>query len=618
MTDVALISMPFGLLLQPSIALGLLKSTIDRASVETFYFTLAFAELIGGSVYQRISNGDPSETSLLGEWIFSSAVFGTDRGGAAVLDEVIAAGPSGPLAPGAREEILSACREVDGFLDACAAEVLNHRPRIVGLTSVFQQQLASLALARRLKQAAPDIFVVLGGANCEGIMGLETMRQFAFVDAVVSGEGEIVFPDLVERVLAGGTVAGMTGVYSRQEPMPEAMADPPNAPGVAEMDELPYPDYSEFFAQFRASRIADGARPRLSFETSRGCWWGQRQHCTFCGLNGAGMAFRSKSAERALDELEDLTRRYPESPVQAVDNILDMSYFKSFLPELARRRLPIELFYEVKANLKKHHVRLLSRAGITEIQPGIESLSSNVLALMRKGVRALQNVQLLKWCRELGVRPLWNLIWGFPGESAADYEDMTQLMPLLSHLSPPTLAGRIRLDRFSPHFTQSSAFGFEKVRPHPLYRHLYPFPPEVLARLAYYFTFEYRDGRDVASYSRPVSAAIAEWRKVHAASCLFYSEKDGRLLIWDQRPVARQRLTVLDGPRRDLYLACDEIRPLAQLQKVAHKTGGGEVALETVEGWIQSLLDQGLMLREGESFLSLAIPQPSANPQTGR
>ena len=33
---------------------------------------------------------------------------------------------------------------------------------------------------------------------------------------------------------------------------------------------------------------------------------------------------------------------------------------------------------------------------------------------MRKGVRSLQNIQLLKWCMELDIHPVWNLIWGFP------------------------------------------------------------------------------------------------------------------------------------------------------------------------------------------------------------
>ncbi len=80
----------------------------------------------------------------------------------------------------------------------------------------------------------------------------------------------------------------------------------------------------------------------LFFETSRGCWWGERNHCTFCGLNGTSMAYRSKSAERAIAELERMVGEHPGCDVQVADNILDIGYFKDFLPMLAERRLGVD------------------------------------------------------------------------------------------------------------------------------------------------------------------------------------------------------------------------------------------------------------------------------------
>lgn len=128
------------------------------------------------------------------------------------------------------------------------------------------------------------------------------------------------------------------------------------------------------------------------------------------------MAYRSKSAARALAELTYLANRYPDCGINAVDNILDMKYFKTFLKLLADGKREFGLFYEVKANLRKDQVKLLCEAGVKTIQPGIESFSDNVLRIMRKGVTALQNVQLLKWCTELGLKAVYNLIWGFPGK----------------------------------------------------------------------------------------------------------------------------------------------------------------------------------------------------------
>src|SRR2546422_6943648 len=115
------------------------------------------------------------------------------------------------------------------------------------------------------------------------------------------------------------------------------------------------------------------------------------------------MTYRSMRADRVLAELRHLATTYPGSDVQVVDNILEMSYFADLLPELTRSRMRLELFYETKANLKKDQVRLLRDAQVTRIQPGIESFSDPVLTLMRKGVSWLQNVQLLKWCKQFGV-----------------------------------------------------------------------------------------------------------------------------------------------------------------------------------------------------------------------
>jgi hypothetical protein len=109
-----------------------------------------------------------------------------------------------------------------------------------------------------------------------------------------------------------------------------------------------------------------------------GCWWGERSHCTFCGLNGATMAFRSKTPERVLSEIKFLCERYGVATFSVVDGILDMRYFRSVLPRLAEARLGIEFFWEVKANLDHRHVRQLRAAGVRFIQPGIESLSDHV------------------------------------------------------------------------------------------------------------------------------------------------------------------------------------------------------------------------------------------------
>lgn len=619
--DVLLVSMPFAYLQHPSIGLSLLRKTLPESlRTRVLYLTFAFAEIVGPAFYDWIASGKPSPTLLLGEWVFGagwrdSADPAPDEG-ERYFDQVLRRGgePTGAVPEAAWPWLRWMRREATAFLDRAAERVLAARPRLVGFTSVFQQHAAALGLARRLKRHRPDLAVVFGGANCEGVMGRETLRRFGWIDAVVSGEGERVFPELVERLLAGRSAADLPGVLTREgldPPRAGAEIDGPvvNAPRVERMDDLPCPDYEDHFRQWRHSSLGDDYAPRPLFETARGCWWGEKHHCTFCGLNGSGMTFRSKSPERVLAELESLTARHPGSSLAVVDNILDLRYLRTLLPEMARRLPGLELFYEVKANLKKEHLRLLRDAGIREIQPGIESLSTEVLRLMRKGVSGLQNLQLLKWCKELGVRPYWNFLWGFAGEPPAEYERMETLIPWLSHLQPPEAIGAHRLDRFSPNFFDGERLGYRDITPYPAYRHVYGRPGERsrdVADLAYYFQYRDRDGREVESYVSGLRQRLEEWQEVHQRSDLVTFDRDGRALVFDYRPKAVEEVTVLSGLERELLLACDRVRSLGGLARSLSLRADREV-----EESLAPLLDRGLVVREGNQVLALPVPAGS-------
>ncbi|MDX2041384.1 MAG: RiPP maturation radical SAM C-methyltransferase [Acidobacteriota bacterium] len=649
--DVVLVSMPFGPLRLPSIGLGLLKSALDRdgVSARTFYFTFDFAERIGERLYSQISYGT-NTTDLVGEWIFSDSLFHhhTDENVANYVEDILRDRAQDKNHVWHEErfsddfirEILDVRQHTEAFLEDCVTKILARRPKIVGFTSIFLQQVASLSLAKRLKARCPELTIVFGGANCEGEMGREVIRQFPFVDAVVSGEADLSFPELVRRVLNDEPFANLPSVFTQNVSSTtgdivntgkenQSVASFPRDPrgsnfslhqktsgqttksaAVENLDALPYPHYDEYFDQLRATSFHAALEPNLLLETARGCWWGAKHHCTFCGLNGETMAFRAKSAERALDEFTTVTAKYPGYPIYVVDNILNLAYFKDLLPQLAERKLGLDLFFEVKANLKKEQLRQLRAAGVTIIQPGIESLSDEVLQIMRKGVKALQNIQLLKWCKEIGITPEWNILWGFPGESPEEYFRLARMLPLLAHLQPPNYALSMRLDRFSPNFNQHTELGFKDLKPFPAYNYVYQLPPEAVANLAYYFTFEYAEPRDVESYVRPVAEEVARWKQAYETSDLFMLEQSGRLLLWDSRPTAKRRLTALTDKEKFLYLACDQVSTARQIADAWSKHSGwpfNQANLEDIRQTLDEFVEAGLMLRQGDSYLALAV-----------
>jgi ribosomal peptide maturation radical SAM protein 1 len=614
--DVLLVSMPFGPLFSPSLGLSLLQPQLARRGLTSRieYFTLPWAERIGERLYSRIiTENRAMSRAFVGEWIFSHALFEwTVEHDERYLREVLLAPPKwlgrNPTKPPAAADIraiLAARDAARRFIDACADTVAAANPRLVGLTSVFQQHLASLALARRVKALLPDAVIVMGGANCEATMGNETVRQFAFVDAVVSGEADQVFAEAAVRIVAGQGIDDLPGVLTHRAATGPPIPPPAHtAPAVTDLDALPYPDYSDFFAQFQKSRFGRDWQPSVFVETSRGCWWGERMHCTFCGLNGATMAYRSKSAARALDELTHLATMYPGCDIQVVDNILDLKYFKTLLPGLAARKLNVSLFYETKSNLKKDQVRLLKEAGVLTIQPGIESFSDRVLKQMKKGVTGLQNIQLLKWCKEIGVHPIWNFLIGFPRESPDDYFEMASLSARVCHLPEPSGVSVIRLDRFSPNFNEAGQLGFSKLRPLPFYEFIYDLPEPVRHNLAYYFAYDYKMPQDVARYADPLVRSVHAWKTTWRHAELVSVDLGDRLFMFDTRPRAKAPVSVLSGEDRELYLTCDAITDASPMGE-AHTNR------------LNAFAGRGLMLNEGAKYLSLAVPIGDYQPSRG-
>ena len=617
-TPVVLVNMPFGNLDTPSIGLALLKGGLVNSDIQAqiFNFQFRFAEIIGAENYATIYGRTHTE-ELAGEFIFSASLFGPDLGSDVerYIEDILRRKAPGSVGEVTYSEdeivefgriIFQARAQVESFLSECLQAVCSARPNVVGFTSLFHQHVASLSLAKRIKHQLPKTCILFGGANCEGTMGAETIRQFDFIDAVVSGEADFVFPQIVKQVIVSGSVPKLDGVLTRSRSELSVLQQrPSHTPMIENLDLLPLPDYDDYFAQRKASSISFSTPAGLLFETSRGCWWGEKHHCTFCGLNGETMRYRSKSAKRALNEFVYLTERYPGCSVNAVDNILDMQYFSDFLPMLARQQHGVKLFYEVKANLRKQQLRLLLNAGVREIQPGIESFSDHVLRIMRKGVSALQNIQLIKMCRELGMDVFYNLIWGFPGESPDDYADMARLLPLISHLQPPVGEGAIRIDRFSPSFEQARELGFGDLIPHPAYSYVYPFNVEALTKLAYFFVSA--DGNESeAQYTQVFKSEIQNWRTSHSKSDLFWMQSKEYLLIWDFRPIAAEVLTVLTGLEKLCYLECEQITTPQQIVLALKAHDQLRAQENTVSDILDSLTNRNLLIRQGTSYLALA------------
>lgn len=580
----ALVAMPFVLADRPSIQLGLLRAVGEARGfpVRTLHANLDFAERIGRDHYRALAD---LSRPMLGDWLFSGEAFGDQ-----------APDPDGELVAGRadREWLLRAReRDVPAFLDALLAGFPWHEFAVVGFTSSFQQNTASFALARRLKERYPDVVTVFGGANFDGDMGLELVRSVPVIDYAVIGEGDSAFPALLEALEVGKDPAEIPGVASHERSTPPA-------PPTERLDDLPDPDYSEYFD--RAAALGrSSADVWLPFESARGCWWGAKHHCTFCGLNGTTMRFRSKSPERVLAELAAQARRYRLFRFEAVDNIMDMAYVRDLFPAITESGHGYEFFYEVKANLTRAQLRTLAQGGVVHLQPGIESLSSAVLRLMDKGVTAAQNVNLLRWARYYRMNVSWNIIWGFPGETEDDYLHQATVVPHLVHLQPPVAADRVWLERFSPMFTRAAG----GRTPDPAYQYVYPSTVDI-ERVAYFFDHDH-EGLPDTGYE-PLANAVTGWREAWQGPDLpglTYRTSPGYLEIHDTRHPAKSGTYTFRDDLADIYLACVDRPTTADAVHSGLKLAR---PVQAVRDAFAQFRDRGLMFLDGSLALALALP----------
>ncbi|HKO96488.1 MAG TPA: RiPP maturation radical SAM C-methyltransferase [Pyrinomonadaceae bacterium] len=618
---VLLISMPWSSLARPSIQLGILGNVLRRSRIRTEVrsFNLAFMDHIASSgspsaEAKRLSFENYVEVSErcysvgLGDWIFAVPPFrNVENSDEEYLDCLRDYFPDSNV----RQELFAGASRmrqlVPSFLEQCVDDVLAAQPRVVGFTTTFSQNVPSLVLAQLLKQREPSLHIVFGGSNCDGPMGEAIHRSFPWVDTVVRGEAERVLPEVVRDVFAGRKVRSQPGLCYRDGEHRFVVAQ--EGGDEVPMDEVPLPDYDEYFERLDESSSREEILPNvcIPFESARGCWWGAKLHCTFCGLNGSSMPFRSKSPGRVVEDVITLARKHRVLNFNAVDNIIDMSYFREVLPKLRDAGYDFSLFYETKSNLKKEQLRAMRDGGVLQIQPGIESLSTPILKLMKKGVTALQNIRLLKWCEEFGLEAGWSVLYGFPGEPVEEYDRMAEMMPSISHLEPPKNMASVDLQRFSPYHQRPHDYGLKITGPKPYYHLVYPCDEAALNDLAYSFNYTYDDGRQPHTYFATTKKSVEDWQENYPKSVLSYRQGPGFLIINDSRPGVGGYDHTLGETEARVYLACDAGATPRAVLKGLQADGDVEITLDDVEIFLDEMVDLKLMYEEDGLYLSLAV-----------
>ena len=605
--NIALINMPFGFHIYPSIQLGTISTLLKSqgCQVKSHYLNLHFAHQLGLPVYNQLCE----KRFLIGEWLFSHLLFGSNAKNQDYINQ---------FAPHIEDVCSSIERPREYLVDVKTKMVPEFLEwslgaydwgafDVVGFSSTFNQNVASLTLAKLIKEKFPHLKILFGGSNFESEMGLEYFRVCPWIDYVVPGEAEDILPQLIKYFTQRGAIP--KGVVHRRNN--EVVYEEPEAM-FGSFQDYDAPDYDDFFDQLREIDPQSSLlqNPVILYETARGCWWGEKHHCTFCGLNASTMKFRSKPIKQVHDDLALLSKKYDSFRFRLVDNILEMKYIDGVFGEMAENNYDLNFFIEVKSNLTKKQIKTLAQGGAKVIQPGIESFSMNQLWDMDKGVRPLQNILCMKWAMYYGIEINWNILIGFPGETDDDYRQQINLIKLLFHLPPPECVGNLWLERFSPYFMRPEEYGVTITAPGEAYPFVYDHPDIDPFKIAYDFEFETNNQID-PQLKQELYQIAEEWKRRHQSEqlpYLIFTKSMDFVTVYDERSLNPVKIR-LEGPQAWTFIFCNDApKTLEQICTHIQEKMPQELEPGLAENAVAFLEEKGLLYGERGKYLNLALP----------
>jgi len=312
----------------------------------------------------------------------------------------------------------------DFSYEAIDSAVREFAPQVLGLTGHTHNLLDMREVSRRAKAADPDLFVVWGGPHATAFP--QSAALTPEVSALVVGEGEVTFAELLENLPKTGDAGEVPGtVYARGG---EAVFNPPREL-IKDLDALPFPAREKLDLKAYFSSAGEGERAS-SLSSSRGCPY----RCSFCSTPHT--AFRKRSAGKVADELEECAQLGIKE-VYFVDDTfnLDKKRVRELGEEILRRGLKIAWTVRARIDLLElDTLKLLKKAGLSRIQVGVETGSAEGLKVLNKELTPEQIEAGFKIIHRAGITSAAYFMLGLPNERKK--EDIVHTIEFAKKLKP--------------------------------------------------------------------------------------------------------------------------------------------------------------------------------------
>ncbi len=581
MKKVALISTPWPLFNRPSIQLAslkaFLKQKIPELEIDNLHIYLRIAYKIGYEVYNKIS-----DSSWLSESIYAWILYPEKRDAIKKLWKKLG---KKILADGSIE-LEKLCELVKRESELVINQIDWSKYFLAGFSICFSQLTSSIYFLKEIKERFPELKIVVGGSCCSAEMGESLKSLFKEIDYVIQGEGEIPLYNLVSSLLKG--------------------EEPDISPAqITDLNSIPVPDYSDYFRQAKEITKGNPFQAKLPLEISRGCWWGK---CAFCNLNIQWKGYRVKSAKKVAAEIDELVKRYQLLSISFMDNLIPASS-EALFNEIHSLGKDLRMFSEIRADTPLKSLILMGKAGMKEVQVGIEALSSRLLKKMKKGTSAIQNIEIMKNCEADGMPKLvGNMILQFPGSDEKDVEETMRNLDFVFPFSP--LKGiPFWLGYCSYVWRNPKKFGIKISGNHSNYSCI--FPEGIVDRAVFMIQGYKGQIREQKRLWKPVQEKIKEWKKfydeLHSVpkSEPILSYQDGGDFLIIRHRISKQKTIVhkLKGLSRRIYLFCERNRSISEILLQFPSLD----SLKLVP-FLRMMVDKKVMFSEGDRYLSLAVP----------
>ena len=288
------------------------------------------------------------------------------------------------------------------------SEISKRQPNIVGVTSSTLTYQSGLKLVKIAKEACPNCITIAGGSHVT-FWDDKALQECSELDIVIRREGENTMLELAQRIEAEKSYNDVLGITCRKD---SKIIRNPDRPYIEDLDSLPFPA-RHLWPMEKFRELEDV----LYLATSRGCvYW-----CEFCTtVRMHGRKYRMRSPKNVVDELEFLNKTYGVSKFTFCDDAftVDQPRTEELCREILDRGLKIQWNCGTRVDMiSKELLAKMKEAGCITVWFGVESGTQQVLDAMKKGITPELTIKVLGWVREVGLKPVPNVILGFPGET---------------------------------------------------------------------------------------------------------------------------------------------------------------------------------------------------------